>query len=110
MLRLSSLMLAQDRSLAPSRLHQQNPSALLSSLVATLSPRESRDDDAVIRAISTDLASLRWLSHALAENKEVEKAKVAEMKQTVDEARLKLENARLEERELREEIRREEAE
>lgn len=94
-------------------LSYQNPSSLLQSLISTLSAQQQQGtapDSSLLRSISTDLACLRWLSHALADHKEAEKNKVAEMKQVVDEARLKLENARLEERELREEIRREEAE
>lgn len=61
-------------------------------------------------AAAHDLLTLRSASHALSDEQKSEKQKVAAVKAKVDEARLQLENRRLEERELMEEIRRESGE
>lgn len=66
---------------------------------------KTRDDDD--DAASTDLLTLRSTSHTLSEENKIAKQQIAAAKTKVDEARLQLENRRLEERELMEEIRRE---
>lgn len=114
---------------------RQDPTTLISNIMSMLSaattrPTGSDSKDAIepaaasgqqpalsreellsfVSLLSTSLASLRSSSHSLSDSLKDERAAVAAARQQVDDARLALENARLEEGELREEIRREEKE
>lgn len=68
------------------------------------------EKDAFIQSSASNLTSLRTAAHQLSEDNKAERQRVAEAKAKVDEARLALENKRLEEMELQEEIRRESSE
>ncbi|CAO1615153.1 unnamed protein product [Parajaminaea phylloscopi] len=102
----------------------QDPATVLASLITSLNAASSKSVEgkdgaaattpadllALLPQITTSLASLRSTSHSLSDAAKEERAAIAAARQKVDEARLALENARLEEGELREEIRREEME
>lgn len=91
----------------------QTPASAVDLLAASLptEPTSSQaDKNAFVLSATSSLTSLRTSSHQLSEELKAEKQRVSEAKAKVDQARLELENRRLEEMELQEEIRRESSE
>lgn len=82
-------------------------SLLTSSTAGSSNPLSLAQKDHLLTETFPHLTSLRATSHRYSEASKSQKLQVAEAKSRLDEARLELENRRLEEMELMEEIRRE---